>query len=211
MFKLKIPNKYIKMFEIFELDEITITIDGELYKFSKKLLTEAQIDCEHKSLFYPDSWYEEIPAHQEDDVNILLNGFEKNSKNAAIIRKSDTTTVVVIKYQGGFIEVDRNISKSICDLKAYFQHLNNHYSLQWYLFCELSLDNHILFSEVYRYFIYPKNWHLINGSSGGGNITSAITEDELKERLLSIHTYDRVGVVNYRLTKQFINEIEQSI
>ena len=205
MFKLEIPRKYLQMFEMSELEEITVHVDKTLYRFNKHNFEDNRKEWDFKSSFYPDSWYKEIPEPQEDYVKKLLEHNKKMGALSIVIKTTkDDIKVFHSMYGRKIIEVDRSMATAVCNLESRLQHVHNNWGIVNYQLMDLCVYDIDVFDELNRYYIYSKNWLDEAGSSGGGNITGALTTDELNKRLGTLQTYEKVGPKNYRLTQQFI-------
>lgn len=212
MFKLEIPKKYINMFEITELEEITIEVDSNFYKFNRNDFVVSLNPYGNLNSFWPVSWQKEVPEPQEDFVKNLILYYKKMGALSLIIKTTDGAIKVFHSMDGRkIIEVDRSLSTAVCNLESRLQHMQNNWGIVGWKLMDLHTYDTSVFDELNRYYIYSKNWLDDAGSSGGGNITSAITIEELSKRLGTLQIYEKVGPTNYRLTKQFIEGMERVI
>jgi len=203
MFKLEIPKKYIDMFEMIEINQIELKIDNLVYKIQKEDILLNGRKYFNQSTDFPFSWQKLMREEEESIEPKLLKDI---LENRSVIIKKNSTIIVVIKYFDGYLEVSNSGSKAIVNMEMYVNLLVNHYNINSYIVHELSFLDEYVFEIVYRYFIYQKNWYDCEGSSGGGNITSLLTKEEIDRRIRSGETYQKVGSENYRLKDSFIKQ-----
>lgn len=211
LFKLSIPLRYIKMFEIVDLEEITVKVDGNQYCFNKHNFTNIREEWDFKSSFYPDSWYKEIPEPQEDYVKKIINNYQTTNFTSMILKTTDGAIKVIHRLDDGMIEADKSLSIVICNLESRIQHIHNNWGIVNCLCTDLQVLDDLTFTELNRYFVYSKNWLNDAGSSGGGNVTGLLSSNELLTRVGTLQTHEKVGPKNYRLTQQFIKKMGEAL
>lgn len=204
-YKLHIPKRYI---DIFSSDEDLILMDIKVgdrtVHLTRDILNDNYKIFEKKYFIYPESWYIDI---NEISIDKILDEFSHpdNSEKYLCIKTKTKEFFFFHWLKESILEIDETMSTGRPDLGSRLKHIEKHWSgITGYEFIEENDGN--IAESIVRYCIFKKDWMNIDGSTGGGNITSAISFDELERRLNPDELYHKVGSYTFRLKKEFLKE-----
>jgi hypothetical protein len=205
-YRLYISKKYIDIFIGDEdLISMDIKIDNKMIRLTRDILNDNYKIFEKKSHLYPESWYQDV---NENSIDIIMDKFNHpdNSEKYLCIKTKTKEFFFFHMLDKAILEINENMSIGRPDLKERLEHIEKYWSgILGYEFIKENDEGNIA-EYVERYYIFKTDWINIDGSTGGGHITSIMSRDELKNKLRPDETYHEVGPYTFRLKKEFLKE-----
>lgn len=215
MYRLIVPQRFVNIFkdranlneEISEIAGINITIaNNRQYHITSQLMLLNGLLFEEINKSFPESWFFEIPPPVTSQFENIMGSFLFDTTSRAIVIRKASGSKIILKHKTSYLEIDSNMGKSCYDLSERLMHIIKHENFTSISVIDILpniIDNTEYFIPIYRYFIYDSNWLETNGSTGGGNITSSLSEEQLARRLHSGEVATLVGDTNYRISEKF--------